>query len=505
MDLPLTADERVDGGADGIDDLMIVSNRQPYRHDYDDRGEVTVDRPTGGLTAGLDPVMRQTDGTWIAWGDGEADREVTDDRARVRVPPEEDAYTLKRLWLTEEDVENYYYGYSNRVLWPLCHGLTGRMEPADSYRDAYRRVNKQFADAVVEEANDDSLVWFQDYHFALAPRAVRDRLPAATMFQFWHIPWPAWETFRSSPDAEALLDGLLANDLLGFHVERYCRHFLDCVDEAVDGATVDRDRNLVEYGGETTRVRAFPLGIDADEVSRIASADDGGFVREFRRRHDIGDDTTLAIGVDRLDYTKGIPQRLEALERFFEEHPGRRGELTFVQKGSLSRSGIPEYRALQNEVVDAVDRINRRFGTDDWQPVVLTAETLDREDLLALYRASKFALVSPIRDGMNLVAKEYVAAQSENGGTLLLSELTGAHDEFGEYALSINPHDVAGMADAIVRALDMSDGERAERMYRMRQRVMAYDLDAWMDDIFRTVRRIQRDEDPTEPSKSVIR
>jgi trehalose 6-phosphate synthase len=494
-----------DGGTDGsmpvADDLIVVSNRQPYTHSYehDDEGErrITVNRPAGGLTAGLDPVMQETDGTWVAWGDGEADADVTDENDEVRMPPETGAYILRRIWLSEEEVEGYYYGYSNRVLWPLCHGGTMKAEYVERYWQRYQQVNDRFADAIAASASNDPLVWFQDYHFALAPRMVRDALEDPFVMHFWHITWPGWDTFRACPQGEQLLEGLLGNDLLGFHVERYSENFLDCVDRALDDAFIDEDGHRINYDGHTTTVRAFPLGIDAESIRESSEAADPSTEADLRSVYDIGSETTMIVGVDRLDYTKGIVERLEALERLWETEPDYRGTVTYVQKASESRSLIPDYQDLQQDVRESIERINDRFGTDDWEPVVYIDDFVPQEELCALYRYSDVMLVSAVRDGMNLVAKEYVAAQVDDDGVLILSDQAGAHEELGEHALTINPYDTESFADAIVRALTMDPGERRNRMAALREQVESHDLYAWMDEVFATARdlREQRDHD----------
>lgn len=471
-------------------DLVVVSNRQPYSHNYED-GEVTVSRPAGGLTAGIDPVMRRTEGTWIAWGDGDADFEVAED-GRVRVPPDDPAYTLSRVELSESDLEGYYYGYSNQALWPLCHGMIYPVRCDGRDFERYRAVNHRFAEAVTEEADEGSLIWFQDYHFGLAPRFVRDELPESLLTQFWHIPWPTADTFEVCPQADPLLDGLLANDLLVFHIPEYVENFLDCVERGVPEASVDREQRTIRRNGRTTTVRAFPLGIDAERTAELAN--ESGIWPDLAERYGI-DDVTVALGVDRLDYTKGIPERIDAIERFFEENPEQRGEFTYVQNGSTSRSEIESYEYLQKRVDTAIGRVNRRFGAGDWQPIVRIDEMLPEEELYALYRHSDLALVSALRDGMNLVAKEYVASQLDDDGVLLLSEFAGAHEELGEGAVTINPFDTQDFAEAIERALSLSAAEREERMANQRERVGEYDLLAWMNDVLETALACEGDGD----------
>ncbi|ELY36502.1 alpha,alpha-trehalose-phosphate synthase (UDP-forming), partial [Halalkalicoccus jeotgali] len=446
-------------------DLVVVSNRQPYAHNRDD-GEITVSRPAGGLTAGIDPVMQRTEGTWIAWGDGDADFEVAEE-GRVRVPPDDPSYTLSRVELSETDLERYYYGYSNQALWPLCHGMIYPVRCDGRDFERYRAVNRRFGEAVVEESDEGSLIWFQDYHFGLAPRFVRQEMPEALLTQFWHIPWPAPKTFAVCPQADALLDGLLANDLLVFHVAEYVENFLECVASVLSEATVDREDGTVEYDGSTTTIQSFPLGIDAERTESLAS--ESGVWTDLAERYGI-DGQTVALGVDRLDYTKGIPERIDAIERFFEEYPGRRGEFTYVQNGSASRSEIESYEYLQQRVDTAIERVNRRFGTATWKPIVRIDEMLPEEELYALYRHSDLALVSALRDGMNLVAKEYVASQVDDDGVLVLSEFAGAHEELGDGAVTINPFDTQSFAEAIDRALSLPTEERNERMAAQRRR-----------------------------------
>jgi alpha,alpha-trehalose-phosphate synthase [UDP-forming] len=479
------------------DDVIVVSNRQPYRHLYEGEGNeqtVTVDRPTGGLTAGLDPVMQRLHGTWIAWGDGEADRDAATDDGEVSVPPDDPQYTLKRLWLTDEDVNGYYYGYSNRALWPLCHLAMGRTEfDAQQWRK-YCEVNEKFADAVIEQTDGDSIVWFQDYHLARAPRIVRSHCSNNPfILHFWHIPWPAVDAFRACPQAHAILDGLLGNDLIGFHVPQYCRNFLECVDRLVDDAEVDHDRDRIRHDGRETVVGAFPMGVDADDIEQQSEAASEEMWHSFKRDYDIDPGTRVLLGVDRLDYTKGIPQRLEALEHLWETYPEWRETVTYVQKGTESRSRIPAYQKLQEKVNGIVERINDRFATDDWQPVVLVEEMLSREALCGLYRYSNVALVSPLRDGMNLVAQEYVASQIDDDGVLVLSELAGSSEELGDAVLTVNPYDTESHTETIDRALTMPAAERRNRMRRLRRSVHDNDISAWLNSVFDAAQQL-RDE-----------
>ncbi|NHN58748.1 MULTISPECIES: trehalose-6-phosphate synthase [Halorussus] len=484
-------------GSAPTEGLVVVSNREPYSHSYDG-DEITVDRPVGGLTAGLDPVMQRAKGTWVAWGDGDADREVVDEHDRVGVPPEDPAYTLRRIWLDDDEIEEYYYGYSNQVLWPLCHSDRGRITYEPRFWDRYEAVNRRFAEAAAEEADPGSLIWFQDYHFGLAPRMVRRELgDDATLAHFWHIPWPTWDDFRVCPQSRQLMEGLLANDLIGFHVDRFCAQFLEGVDACFDDAAIDWDSGEVHRGDSTTLVKSFPMGVDTERIERLAGSDGAeAFWDRFREERGIADDAVVAVGVDRLDYTKGIPERIRAIEYFLDSHPEFRGEFVYVQKASESRSEIPAYQEIQDEVSETAERVNDRFGTDDWEPVVGVTEMLPAESLYGLYRHADLALVSSVRDGMNLVAEEYVAAQLDNGGALVLSDFAGVDETLGDYAYTINPYATKEFAESIHRAITDDPGKRRERMRHMRQLVTAYDLDAWMDDIFETAAALR--DDPTE-------
>jgi len=467
------------GWADAIGDggLVVVSNRQPYSHTYDG-DDITVEAHAGGLTAGLDPVMQAVGGTWIAWGDGDADRQVVDGDDCVPAPPADPGYTLCRVWLSDQEVTNYYYGFSNQVLWPICHSALTRVHEWSAYWTDYQAVNEQFVDRVEDHTEPGDIVWFQDYHFALAPAIARERVADDTvLMQFWHIPWPAWDTFRGCPHGEAIIEGLLGNDLLVFHVDRYGANFLACAEAALDDATVDREQGTVRYDGHVTQVTEFPMGVQADRIAeRADSSEATAFWEEFRATHDIAD--TVAVGVDRLDYSKGIPERLRALERFWERNPEWRGELSYVQNGSESRSQIAAYQEIQERIAAGVERVNDRFGTDDWTPVVSFNDYISKAELAGLYRHGDLALVSPIRDGMNLVAQEYVAAQTDGDGVLVLSDQAGS-DTILDAAVTMRPQDACAFADAIESALSMRSAEKQARMRRLREQVAENDLATW--------------------------
>lgn len=462
--------------------LLLVSNRQPYRHTRTADDSVSVDRPTGGLTASLDPTMQRIGGTWVAWGDGDADPEQVDESDRVEVPPSDPSYTLRRVWLSEEQVQSYYYGFSNQVLWPLCHSSLATVRSEQAYWDAYRRTNEQFADVVATEATDRSLIWLHDYHFGLAASSIRRRLgPQPLLAQFWHIPWPPAEVFLACPHGEEILDSLLATDLVAFHVARYCQHFLESVDRTFEDATINWRTGSIIHNGRKTRVRRIPMGVPVEETEHGARNYGQSEFDAFKRSYDIDADTNVAFGVDRLDYSKGIPERIRALELFWERSPEWRGALTHLLNCTPSRSRIPAYQRVQETVTEHISRINDRFGTDDWQPIVEITDYLSQQELQGVYRHADLCLVTPISDGLNLIAAEYAATQVDDDGVLVLSEQAGIHDLLGDGAVSISPYDPAEIADGIETALTMSHTERRSRMRQLRETVGENNLETWIE------------------------
>jgi alpha,alpha-trehalose-phosphate synthase [UDP-forming] len=462
--------------------FIVVSNREPYEHRWAEGvGGVQVRRPAGGLTSALDPLMQALGGVWVAWGSGEADPAVVDDGDKVRVPPEDPSYTLRRIWLTHHDIHRYYLGYSNQFLWPLCHLRPDLTRVRGRYWERYRRVNRQFAEAVLEEARGASAaIWFQDYHLALAPRMVRDRRPDLSIAHFWHIPWPPFEVFRLAPQAEVVLRGLLANDLIGFHLPSYVENFLNCAERLL-GATVDRDASTAVLDGHVCHAAAFPISIDTDAFRSAASAPDAEEqMRRLRERYTPAGEA-LGLGVDRLDYSKGLPEKLKALEFLWERYPEFQERFTFVQIAVPSRTDIEAYDDLTRKVDRQVWEINDRFGTERWRPVHLVKQSLPAERLAVLYRLADVCIVSSLQDGMNLVAKEFVASQVDRRGVLLLSRFTGAAEEM-DGAWLVNPYDPEDLALQIRLAINTPP----ERRHEIHQEVAGsigsiYD---WMRDVF---------------------
>ncbi|NIP79224.1 MAG: trehalose-6-phosphate synthase [Gemmatimonadetes bacterium] len=462
--------------------MVVVSNREPYEHRWgEDVGEIRVKRPAGGLTSALDPLLQAVGGVWIAWGSGDADAAVVDEEDRVRVPPEEESYTLRRIWLDQHDVNRYYLGFANQFLWPLCHYRPALTRVRSRYWERYRRVNRRFADAVLDETRGtDSVVWFQDYHLALAPALVRARRPDLSLAHFWHIPWPPLEIFEVSPQAEDLLGGLLANDLLGFQLPSHQEHFLHCA-EALLGVAVDRGAGTATVDDHVCHVRSFPISIDIDTFIRDATASGAEESVDRLRERYCPPGGQLALGVDRMDYSKGLPEKLKAFDFLWERYPEYRGRLTLVQVGVPSRTDIEAYDELTQKVERLVWEINDRYGTAEWQPVHLIKQSLPADRLAVLYRAADLCVVASLRDGMNLVAKEFVASQVDERGVLLLSRFAGAAAEL-RHAIQVNPYDPEDFGRLLRDALTMPQEERARRIGAMRRELRSiYD---WMAEIF---------------------
>jgi alpha,alpha-trehalose-phosphate synthase [UDP-forming] len=467
--------------------FILVSNREPYEHITGAEGSVEVRQPAGGLVTALDPTMRRTQGTWVAWGSGSADRESSDESGRLQVPPGENCYTLRRVWLDDADVNGYYHGFANRALWPLCHMLIQHFEFRTEFWERYRTVNLRFAHAVADEAErcaGRAMAWIQDYHFGLAAEYLRAMRPALFIHQFWHIPFPPPDILRLLPSGahEALLRGLLGNDLLEFQIGRHAQNFLAGVEEFIPEARVDRADGVVDFRDRTIRVDAFPISIDVERFEAMASTPDAlARVQTLRGRYARGV-RQLGVCVDRVDYTKGIPERLRALSTLWEELPALRERFTFIFVCTPSRTDLRAYHLLEQEVAQATIEINERFGTDDWTPIVLINENVDSDLLAAVYRSADLCIVSSLQDGMNLVAKEFVACQLDERGVLLLSRFTGSAEEI-EGAVLINPFNVDGFVAAIRTALEMPAEERRRRMRRMRRQLHDSTIFDWLDSI----------------------
>jgi len=463
--------------------LLVVSNREPYLHVRREDGSVTWTSATGGVAVALDALMRERGGTWIAHGAGSADRIVVDDADKVRVPPEHPSYSLRRLWLDEATFSAYYGGFANEGLWPLCHVVDVRPRFRTHEWAAYKDVNERFAVAIDEELDDsDTPVFLQDYHLALVAPALRARRPAVRTALFWHIPWPHPDRLRICPWRAELLEGLAANDLLAFQLERDRRNFLQAAEEELH-AEVDLETSRLWIGERRTTVVSVPIGVDYDRIQEIGGSD--ALAAEQQRLHRALDlrAPLIGIGVDRLDYTKGIPERLAALDRLVTRRPELRGQITFVQIGVPSRSHLHGYAEIETEIAARIRELNKRHRAANGAPLIAyQTAPLGIKSLVALYRLAHFCIVSSLHDGMNLVAKEFVAARDDEDGVLVLSEMAGAAQELQE-ALIINPYDVDGFADTLMRAIDMPVAERRARMHALRRVVAGRNVFGWASDI----------------------
>ncbi len=457
--------------------FIVVANREPFIHKFVG-DQIVVSKPASGMATAIDPIMDASGGTWIAHGSGDADREVVDEAGRVRVPPDNPTYTLRRVWLNKDQEKGYYYGLANEGLWPLCHvTFTPPVFRASDW-ERYREVNQLFADAVIEESGGEpTFVFIQDYHFCLLPRMLKQANANLIVAMFWHIPWPNREVFRVFPWKEELLDGMLGNDLLGFHVRHHCQNFIETVDRTIE-TRADPGRGQITRGGHTTQVREFPISIDFAEHAALAQTPEVDAAMSTWRRRLGRTAEILGVGIERLDYTKGIPHRLRAVDDLLERYPEMRRRFVYLQIAAPSRSHIPEYQRVEDEVENLVESINFRWRERGWQPVVFIKESHGPVDMMALHRLARFCVVSSLHDGMNLVAKEFVASRADNDGVLILSEFTGSADELTD-AIQVNPFAVHELSDAMHQAVNMPAEERTRRMTRMREHVERYNVYRW--------------------------
>jgi trehalose-6-phosphate synthase len=463
------------------DALFVVSNREPYMHVYEGKeNAIRMLVPASGLVTALEPVLQACEGTWVANGSGSADREVVNEHDQLRVPPHHPTYTLRRVWLSEEEDRGYYEGFSNEGLWPLCHIAHTRplFRPGDWMY--YQRINRRFADVVLSEmeGTKSPVLLVQDYHFALLARMVKETRPDVRVAVFWHIPWPNAEAFSICPWQRELVDGLLGADLMGFHIQTHCNNFMQTVDRAVE-ALSDWDRFEVSRKGHITRVRPYPISVafpperHGGQVYRITGEGRGALFSELGVEASL-----LGVGVDRMDYTKGIIERFRGVERFFELCPTYQRRFSFVQIGAPSRTDIPRYKQFLDEVTAEADRINARFQAGRWKPIVLLKKHHSHEEIDRYFRAASVCLVTSLHDGMNLVAKEFVASRDDNRGVLILSTFAGAAQELGD-ALLVNPYDVDQVANAIHEALEFDEEQQSARMSRMRKTVYEHNIYLW--------------------------
>ena len=471
--------------------MIVVSNREPYIHSRGADGRLLVELPASGMVTALEPIVRACAGIWIAHGSGTADRQVVDIHDRIRVPPSDPAYLLRRVWLTQQEEEGYYYGFSNEGLWPLCHLAYVRPAFRESDWKTYQEVNQKFAAVVTREAREaNPVVLIQDYHFALLPRLVRERKPEATIVLFWHIPWPNAETFGVCPWKHEMLLHLLSADILGFHTRHHCHNFLATVDRFVE-CQIDHEHMTVTLQGRVCQVVPYPISIEWPPRQLESLPPVAQCRMDVRRRHGIGDGVTLGLGVERWDFTKGIIERFQAVEILLERRPHLRGKVTLLQIAAPSRSRLPAYQMLQEQTLTEMKRINEKFGADSWQPIILVDTQQTPEVVWELYRAADFCIVNSLHDGMNLVAKEFAAARDDEDGVLILSTFAGASRELLE-ALLVNPFDVSETAAAIETAIAMPRDQRRERMQLMRRTVKENNVYRWAGRMLMDVARVRQ-------------
>jgi trehalose 6-phosphate synthase len=463
--------------------LFVASNREPLSHVWRD-GQIQSEVPASGVVTALEPVMRACGGVWVAHGSGDADEETSDARGRIGLPADDPLYTLRRVWLTKEEEEGHYYGFSNEGLWPLCHVVHARPLFRSEDWDQYRIVNAKFAEALLEEmeGQQEPMVLIQDYHLALLPALVKARRPDARVALFWHIPWPNFESFGICPWQREVMDGMLGADIIGFHTQYHCNNFLESVDRTLE-ARIDGERFAVVRGQHATYVKPYPISVAPEFVDQPREVERDELLRELGLNVEF-----FGVGVERLDYTKGLPERLRALQRFFERYPEYRERLSFIQLAAPSRARIKRYQELQAEVDETVEDVNRALGTRRWRPIVYLKRHHDRREIWPFYRHADFCMVTALHDGMNLVAKEYLSVRADGGGMLILSRFTGAAHELRD-ALLVNPYDLEETAEAIRASVEMPAEERRARMRRMVQLVREQNIYRWasllLDDLSR--------------------
>lgn len=471
--------------------MLVVSNREPYMHVHSGN-EIKCIVPASGMVTAMEPILKACGGIWIASGSGDADRETVNELDKVMVPPHEDKYTLRRIWLTKEQEHHYYYGFSNEGLWPLCHIAHTRPVFRKTDWDHYKAVNELYASAVLEEIRDqeEPFVLVQDYHFALLPKLIKAARPDARVAIFWHIPWPNPESFSICPWQKEILRGMLGADLVGFHTQYHCNNFLETVNNTLESRVIWENFS-VKIGNHFTMVKPFPISIaftlkDYEEAVPVSSRQKAS---ELLWPHGLTAEY-LGIGVDRIDYTKGLLEKFLSIECFLENNPEYIGKFTFVQIGAPSRSLLKTYSDLIAAVDHEANRINLKFKSRTWQPILFLKSHHSHEEIMPYYRSANLCMVSSLHDGMNLVAKEFIAARNESDGVLILSQFAGAYHEL-HGALIINPYDTERSAEAIKTALEMPIELQQQKMKQMKRLIMRHNVYAWGASILRTMASIE--------------
>ena len=468
--------------------FIVASNREPYVHKYS-REKIVHFQPASGVVTALDPVLQACEGIWVAHGSGDADRKVVDEKGRIKVPPDAPKYTLKRIWMNKAEENGYYYGFANESLWPLCHIVYTKPKFSESDWNYYKLINERFAKAILEEIDEkEAFIFLQDYHLTLVPKIIKAANPKVKIALFWHIPWPNPEVFRICPWKKEILEGLLGADLLGFHLHYHVDNFLETINHNLE-AKVDKVASSVVYGGIETLVRPYPISIDFEKISKEASSKE--VQKDIERiKEELGiTGELIGIGTDRIDYTKGILEKFRAIDRFLEKYPEYQGRFVYIQIGSLSRIHLDTYKNLNDEINSLVERINWKYSSDSWTPIIFIRKYYTPRELLAIYRMANICLISSLHDGMNLVAKEYVAASPEDKGMLVLSQFTGAARELMD-TITFNPFNAEECAEAIKQALTLPEEERSERMEKMKATVQENNIYRWSAKIIQSLLRL---------------
>lgn len=465
----------------GDNALVVVSNREPYMHVVDEAtGETKCIRPASGLVTAIHPILSACGGTWIAHGGGNADKKFVNSKDKLGVPPEDNRYILKRVWLSKEEEEGYYYGFANEGLWPLCHNTHTRPIFRESDWNMYKKVNQKFADSVVEELPaKNPFVFVQDYHFTLLPKMIKEKRPDATVALFWHIPWPNPENFLICPYQTEILEGMLGCDLIGFHVQNHCNNFLDTANRLLE-SRVDTEKFSVVRFGKETFVRSFPISVNG-HTTGVKPKVDTGKLEKIKREFDLKD-KIIGLGVERIDYTKGITERILAIDRFLEKYPEYKNKFVFIQIGAPSRTHLKRYHDLMSEIDELIEKKNWKHRDGSWRPIIYFDKHFSPEEIEPLYALADFCIVSSLDDGMNLVAKEYVASKEDLNGILILSQFTGAARELTD-AILINPYAIEDFAEAIKLAIEMPQEEKIKRMGNMRKIVAGNNIYRWAANI----------------------
>ncbi|MBP6920418.1 MAG: trehalose-6-phosphate synthase [Candidatus Omnitrophica bacterium] len=462
--------------------LFVVSNREPYMHVMDEAtGSVACIRPASGVVTAIHPILCACGGTWIAHGGGNADRKYVNSKDKLGVPPNDNRYILKRVWLTKQEEDGYYYGFSNEGLWPLCHNTHTRPLFREEDWQIYKQVNRKFADSLLEELPAQSpFVFIQDYHFTLLGQMIKEKRPDAKIALFWHIPWPTPEAFQICPYQKEILDGMLGCDLIGFHVQNHCNNFLDTANRLLE-SRVDTEKFSVVRSEKETFVRSFPISVDTNPGGGVSERDTRRKMERLRQEFNLKD-VIVGVGVDRIDYTKGLVERILAIDRFFEKYPQYRSKVVFVQLASPSRTHIKRYHDLISEIDELVEKTNWKHMDGTWKPILYLKRHFSADEIAPFYAMADFCIVSSLHDGMNLVAKEYVSEKRDDHGSLILSQFTGAARELTD-AILINPYSIEEFADNILQAVEMPLEEQVRRMQNMRRIVSENNVYRWAANI----------------------